>query len=200
MLNTLRASNNASKIVLCPEFQKDVYWWYLFTHHFNGVSIMPENYWSDATFTSDASGTRAGGFYQGHYFHVSFPEHLLLLPIHVKEMLALIAAVKLWGDRWAGKKIIAHCDNMACVLLINSNRSRDPWMQACIRELWYIACGFSLEIRAKHIQSSVNTIADHLSRWHLSPNHQSEFQRLTKDFNIVEHRVNTDIFSFSHDW
>lgn len=200
MLNEMRAAESESVIYLSYEFIQDVKWWCYFMEDFNGVSIMPENYWSEEMFSSDACDSAAGGYYDGSYFHVLFPARVLSLPIHVKEMFAMLTAVKLWGSQWAGKKIVSRCDNMACVQLINSGRSRDYWMQACIRELWYLASKFSFEIRAVHIAGSTNTLADHLSRWYTDSSHQARFNELTHNVPTKEFCVSPTVFNFTHVW
>ncbi len=172
MLNVLPAAGtvppDTPAITLSHEFKSDVRWWYVFMGAFNGVSIIAELSWSSDTFSSDACERGCGAFHSGKYFHAPFPPHTHDLPIHIKEMVAILLAVKLWGFFWGGKRIIYECDNMVSVYLINTSRSRDPWMQACIRELWYLAAMYSFELKATHIQGVNNRLADHLSRWDLS--------------------------------
>lgn len=200
MLNTLR-NMSSGDIIIDTEFRKDLFWWRSFLEEFNGVSIMQELSWSqpDGVFASDACLQGAGGFFQGQFFHVDFPPELRHLHINALEMLAIIVCCKLWGASWGGRRIQVNCDNMCCVILINSSRSREAFLQACIRELWFICSKFSFELRASHISGVDNRIPDHLSRWS-SAWHRSEFFNNTRDYHLSEKTVSTDMFNFTHPW
>ncbi len=204
MLNELRDASvshpDTPCIILSTDFKKDVRWWHYLMDHFNGVSLMANMFWTDCHFMSDACLHGLGGYYAGQYFHATFPPMFSNLPIHAKEMLAILVCVKLWGSTWGRQRIVCQCDNMACVLLINTSISRDNFMQNCIRELWYFATLYSFEIRAVHIASQDNRLADHLSRWSLSAHHAKQFHRLTADVNITEVKVDTTYFHFVNGW
>ena len=55
------------------------------------------------------------------------------------------------------------------LLHINSGRMQDPILAACLRELWFLAASYEFELRAVHLSSAANRLADLLSRWHLNP-------------------------------
>ncbi len=201
MLNSLR-SMQSTTFEIDSEFRKDLFWWETFLEDFNGVSIMRELEWSpeDTVFSSDACPYGAGGFSAGNFFHATFPPRLQHLHINALEILAVTVCCKLWGANWGGQRLRCLCDNMCTVLLINTSRSRDPFLQACIRELWFLASKYSFELRATHISGVDNRIADHLSRWSLNESHREEFHRLTHAYHLREHQVPPDLFNFSHDW
>ena len=201
MLNSLRSMQDTT-FIIDMEFRKDLHWWQTFMEDFNGVSIMRELDWRhpDTVFSSDACPFGAGGFAAGQFFHTAFPPSCQQLHINALEMLALLVCIKLWGANWGGQRIRCLCDNMCSVLLINTSRSRDPFLQACVRELWFLASKYSFELRATHISGVDNRIPDHLSRWTLNDFHQREFCRLTTDYQLVEHSVSPDLFNFTHSW
>lgn len=203
MLNTLRSMNQSQRSYqLDSEFRRDLFWWETFLDTFNGVSIMQELHWSqpDDIFASDACLSGAGGFSDGRYFRVQFPTHLQHLHINALEMLVIIICCKLWEATWGGKRIRCPCDNMSSVMIINTSRSRDPFLQTCIRELWFLASTFSVELRAVHISGLDNRIPDHLSRWCADPRHQTEFVKLTQDYTLIEESVSLNMFNFTHPW
>ena len=58
-----------------------------------------------------------------------------------------------------------------------------PAMQFCLREICFLTARHDIDLRAKDIfQGLENSIADLLSRWHLSPSHQQHFAELAADF------------------
>lgn len=57
------------------------------------------------------------------------------------------------------------CDNEAAVTGVNSDSSKDPFMQRCLRELWFTAAVHDCKLTARHIPGAHNVLADALSRW-----------------------------------
>ena len=52
------------------------------------------------------------------------------------------------------------------------------------------------ELRAEHIPGRDNTIADHLSRWHLAPSHEAHFISLTADLATTRLDCPPELFNF----
>ena len=50
--------------------------------------------------------------------------------------------------------------------VVNSGSLKGPFMQHCLRELWFTAAVYDCELTALHIQGVHNILADTLSRWH----------------------------------
>ena len=46
----------------------------------------------------------------------------------------------------------------------NTGKTRDPFLNFCIRQLWFICAQFNVDLHVKHIQGSLNVDADALSR------------------------------------
>lgn len=84
-------------------------------------------------------------------------------------MLAITVSVKLWSDELHGQRILIRTDNQNTELAINTGRSHVPFVQSCLRELWFFASLFDFELRALHIPGQENTITDSLSRWDAAP-------------------------------
>ena len=91
------------------------------------------------------------------------------LSISSLEMLAVIVSFKLWSVELRGQRILVRTDNQNTELAINTGRSRVPFVQSCLHELWFYASLFDFEIRALYIPDHQNTIADSLSRWDTDP-------------------------------
>ena len=185
---------------------KDVEWWEIFLPCYNGISMMTIEEWSepDAVFASDACLIGCGAWFSGLglFFHSQFPKFILDMYLHINalELLSIIVATKVWGRHWAGKRIVVQCDNEASVSVINTGRSRDPFLQACLRELVLIAARHQFEIRAIHIPGITNRIPDELSRWSLGPKHEERFWSLAPKGQAKEVFVYEGLFHFSHIW
>ena len=61
--------------------------------------------------------------------------------------------------------------------------TKNEFLQACLREIYYIAAIYEFQLKAKFIPGVENRISDYLSRWKISKN----FQRLF--FDIVKMRI-----------
>ena len=60
-------------------------------------------------------------------------------------MLAVILSLKLWSEELRGKRILVRSDNQSNEPAINTGRSRVPFVQSCLRELWFYASRFDFE-------------------------------------------------------
>ncbi|XP_078578182.1 uncharacterized protein LOC144877805 [Branchiostoma floridae x Branchiostoma japonicum] len=195
MLETLRSlRRNNHRFRISRDLRLDLAWWDRFLHVFNGVSLIAPTLDTapDEVVATDACSTGCGGYSDGRYFHVQFPDSLVVRHadrIHVLEMLTIVVAARLWGPSWSNLRIRVLCDNAACVHVLNSGRSRDKDLLACARELWFLAACHTFDLKASHISGCENRIADHLSRWHLSPSHAEQFRLLTAHVDTVETAV-----------
>lgn len=56
------------------------------------------------------------------------------------------------------------------------------------------------EVKAVWLDTKSNRIADHLSRWDLNEVHSSQFFELTSSYNLVEYKVDDNLFDFINNW
>ncbi len=182
--------------------KKDLMWWYKFLPGYNGVSKMAIEEWSqpDEIFAMDACLEGCGGWNSNRqFFHTPFPVDILQKGLHINalELLTIIVAYKICGHQWAGKCLLVKCDNEASVTVMNSGKSKDYFMQACLRELAFVCATHKVEIKGIHIPGVSNRVPDILSRWNLDPRYQNEFNQL-----VVSERtfVFEGFFKFTHDW
>jgi len=192
LLNSLReatASNTPFCIHISREFKQDLYFWLNLMQDFNGVSIMSELVWSEAetVFSCDSSLFGSGGinFINGTYFHFNYQKPFSDYPIHLLEMLTLIACCKIWGKYFKGSNILCRSDNLCTVIAVNDGKSKDTLMQACIRELFYVCTLYSFDIKVNYIASKDNTLADLLSRFPRLEAQQN-FASLTKNMQLEQ--------------
>ena len=194
--------HNNHKVRLNSEFRKDIRWWLSFVSVYNGVSMIKTSEWSsvDVVFSADACLTGCGAVCVPEYFHKEFPEFVLRQGssiVHL-ECLTLVVAIKTWCTRWKGLRISIFCDNEAVCSVINSGKARDPYLQSCMREIMFCACMYEFEIRAVHLSSSENRLADCLSRWHLDDNYRMSFLKAVTDYRDID--IDDSLFMLSCTW
>ena len=139
---------------------------------------------------------------QDQYFHSQFPDIIAALELNINslELLAIVVSVKLWGARWKGKRIRILCDNMTSVCVLNSGAAKDSFLQACLREICYLAAIHEFEIRARHLAGVENRVADLCSRLHLSDSYKRLFHESNKTWQLQPQTVPTKFFEFCHPW
>ena len=205
ILNWLRLIQDKKSAQLIPAFvKKDLVWWKKFLPTFNGVSMMLLEEWSkpDELFACDACPSGCGGISRDEYFHEEFPSSIAQLKMHINalELLTLVVALKVWGSRLRGKRVLMFCDNMSSVNLINKGLSRDDFHQSCLREICFTAAVNNFAIKAQHTRGEDNRLADILSRWHLHANSEQVFKDLVKGKKLSRVSVDSSLFSFSNPW
>jgi hypothetical protein len=169
---------------------------------YNGVSVIPEVDWSspDGVFASDACLTGGGAMWEDQFCHFTFPGKFLGWHINALELLTVVVVTKLWGTNWKGLRILIYCDNEASVTVINSGKSKDREMLACLRELAYVTATNEFQVRAIHIKGVENRVPDSLSRWEDSKSGEREFWDLVRGRSVTEVKVRTDLFLLNDNW
>lgn len=207
ILNWLRDcySLGGNKFSIPEEVRRDLFWWHTFLPLYNGISLIDYGEWwqADSVFTSDACLTGCGGFCGNLYFHSEFPSFVVEQSLHISalELLTVVVSLKLWGVHLKGKKVLINCDNLASCIVINSGKSRCPFMQKCLREICFLAAVNEFQVKAQHLEGVSNRLADSLSRWHLGESFQESFREMTRNvFNLEEISIEDETFRFSHNW
>ena len=73
-------------------------------------------------------------------------------------------------------------------------------MQACLREVCFLAAVYEFEIRAVHIKGEYNRLPDSLSCWESGYQIRNTFCERTKDLKMTEVSFSEELFSFIHSW
>jgi hypothetical protein len=154
--------------------REDVAWWHDFLESFNGKSVLYDLEWSEAPLIelfTDACDDGFGAVFGDRWFAGAWtPEQRAASIVATDrsmpffELYALVAAAKVWGPLWTGKKITFRCDCMPVVDAITKGNSPKPQMMNLIRQLASIACDNRFDFRCHHIAGVDNTAADILSR------------------------------------
>jgi hypothetical protein len=188
MLNFLRSMPKKGKTRISADFTDDIKWWLRYLPRFNGISLISYETWSqpDQLIASDACLVGCGATCGKEFFHSEFPSFIVAECLHINalELLSLVVAIRLWAGNLKGKMLTVLCDNEATVWVINTGKTRDTFMQRCLRELCYISATNDIQLFAKHIPGVDNRIPDMLSRWTVSDALKENFiHNELKNFN-----------------
>ena len=112
----------------------------------------------------DATLQAVGGVWGKRAYSEILPAELIGLSITLLEMYNILIALCVWGMDWKDKCILIRCDNESAVVVCMTGKTRDPFLNFCLREIWFITAKFNIELRVTHIRGRESGIADALSR------------------------------------
>ena len=185
-------------------FLRDVAWWGKFMDTYNGVSIISQARWSDpdVIFTTDACLTGCGGHTHNSFFHSRFPAFIAGLNLHINalELLTVDVELRLWGSQLHGLKVCIFCDKETSVCVLNSGRTHDPFLVACLWEMAFLAAHHEFKLRSQHLSTTDNRIADLLSRWDKNKSCENEFFAASGLLPENEVVVPEEYFKFINNW
>ena len=167
MLENLREAPRRGSETLSLGFKRDLRFFQRMLPEFNGVKIIvKQDVECQEALELDACLTGCGAFEGRQYYSVPFPDEVKGAghTIAHLETLNIVVAVKCWAARWAGKRVGIKCDNMNACLAIRSGRSRDQYLQSCVRELFVYTAAHDIELRVEHCPGVRMIRADALSR------------------------------------
>ena len=177
MLDVLRAAGNQPKIKLTDEFKRDLNWFDQFLLLYNGVSIYGHKPTTEIL-ELDACFTGLGGRWQNIVYHLPIDRGYANLGIVQLEMINILVALHTFGSTWKGKRILVKCDNDAVVHVLNTGRTKDPYLGACARNVWFESALFDVDLQYIHVMGKDNRAADLLSRWQNTCHNHIELQTL----------------------
>ena len=166
MIDLLRPSRRPHHYIrLNCQFRADLQRWERFASCWNGIALFPPPLQVQYDVTSDASGQwGCGAWSQDSWFQFQWPEESKHHHIAFKELVAVLLACAVWGDKWRGARVKCHCDNQAAVQVITTRSCRDSSLMHLVRCLFVFEAHFRFEVVAMHIPGACNTLADDLSR------------------------------------
>ena len=153
---------------------QDLLVWKQFLHHHNGTSMILSSEWlnnESLEFFTDASGAIGFGIYfQKNWIAQTWPNDMITSRRNITflELYPIALAVYIWGPILANKRIIFHCDNLAVVNILSRQTSKDKDCMILVRYLVLTCLKFNILLKASHLFSSENYIADFLSRQKLN--------------------------------
>ena len=118
-----------------------------------------------AVLTSDASGNWGCGAYsETNWFMLPWSGLIANYHITMKELIPIVVAGAIWGPLWRNTTVLAQCDNIAVVNIVNHGSSKNQDAMHLARCLPFITAKFDFHIVATHVKGVHNVQADALSR------------------------------------
>jgi hypothetical protein len=189
MLCTLRTVDDAkdgphAKIELDSEFHADVRWWITFLESWNGISVIPSEYWSSSAHEqrdgdaselelfTDACQTGFGAVCGKQYTRDFWSDATLSeakrdtsLSMPYLELLAIAVAVATWAPQLGGRKITIRSDCKPAVQALQDFTCHNQQLLRLVRIVLLITAKHQLALRVRHIGGKLNAQADALSRF-----------------------------------
>ena len=97
----------------------------------------------------------------------------------------LIALKTLVPQSMRNVEVRVTTDNIATMHVLNTGKTRDPFMAACARELWLMAALQELRIILDHAPGESLVLADALSRRHMSPEYERTVSEYVYHLNLI---------------
>ena len=180
ILECMREAPTRGTESLSLGFKRDLNFFVTIWPEYNGLRILEKHdVRCPGVLELDACLTGCGAFVGSHFYSEPFPEDLQRqghIIAHL-ELLNVVVVTKVWAGLWAGQRIQVNCDNTTACLAIQSGRSRDSYIQRCIRELFIVCTIHDIELRAVHKPGEQLQRADALSRAPYSSSHRLRVER-----------------------
>ena len=161
MLALLRSGHAKQKIYLTPDFKRDLRWFGKFLPLCNGVSLYVHR---PIDFTLELDACLAGGTWSKFVYLLPIQRGFMNWSIVHLEMVNILLAVRLFQTQWSGRRVLITCHNEAVVTVLRSGKTRDPYLGACARNIWFVSALADIDIHYAYIRGLENGVADLLSR------------------------------------
>ena len=145
--------------------------------------------------------TGCGAFAGNEFYAEVFPEMVIKgeHTIAHLELLNVVVALKVWALEWSKKRVRVSCDNTNACRAIQSGRSRNDFMQKCVRELFLWCARYDVELVAVHCPGVKLVRVDALSRVHT----HERFRVLVENDEVLKRsrrvRVREELFELRND-
>ena len=169
MLANLREMPKQGTESLSLGFKSDLRFFLDFLPAYNGIRIIDKTpVPCQDKLVLDACLTGCGAYTGEEYYAEEFPRDILQAEHSIAhlELLNVVVALKTWAHQWRGHTVQVSCDNMNACLAVQSSRSKDPYIQHCIRELFVWRVSYDVDLCIVHCPGRKMTRADALSRMH----------------------------------
>ena len=181
ILNFLRSVPDTGFVSIPSEVREDLDFFCSLMPKYNGISIIDKSLVdSDEQVELDSCLSGCGGLCGQSYYSCEFPGSVLAVGHQIAhlDMLNVVVALRLWAPIWSGKKMQVFCDNMNTVTALQTGRTRDLYMQSCVRTIFLITVKFDVELLICHCPGVELVAADSLSRVHTSERFQVILEKL----------------------
>ena len=197
MLQNLREMPKRGSESLSLGFKKDLAFFLELLPKYNGVRLLLKKpIEGQEQLELDACLTGCGAVTGKEYYMEEFPSEVKdrQHTIAHLELLNVVVAVKVWADTWQHRSIKVSCDNINACLALQTGRSRDSFMQDCIREIFMVCSRSDIQLAAEHKPGVLMERADALSRAHKSERAREWIARDTVLNGAKRVRVEDNVF------
>ena len=180
ILQNLRETPKRGTETLSWGFKKDIAFFLALLPHFNGIKIIQKQDISyQESLELDACLTGCGACTDSWYYARRFPDRILAAEHSIAhlELLNIVVAVKVWRWQWAGHRVRVWSDNANACIAVQTGRSRDDFMQECVRELFLYTAAHDIELHVLHRPGVELQRADALSRAHTDQRYRDWIER-----------------------
>ena len=167
MLTNLREAPKKGTESLSLGFKSDLRFFADLLPAYNGIRIVDKAAFPcQDRLELDACLSGCGAYTGDSYYAELFPDSVVRAEHTIAhlELLNIVVAVKVWGEQWRGHTVEVKCDNMNACLAVQTGRSKDSYIQHCVRELFVLGVSYDVELRVVHCPGKHMVRADALSR------------------------------------
>ena len=168
ILSLFRSNTHKSRIHLTSDFFRDIQWFLKFLPAFNGVTFFRKSPIPKLeSLHLDACLSGLGAIWNHRVYStpiIPIPDFTLTI-VHL-EMWNIVIALRMWGHLWRHSSIEILCDNLAVVQVMNTHKTRDPFLSICDRNVWLLVAANDISLQVHHVRGKDNAEADLLSRLH----------------------------------
>jgi hypothetical protein len=157
-------------------FRLDIQWWMDTLPITNSRPLRIREWSPHDSPVMDASPTGFGAYFNGAWLYGVWPQETLQAAFREStvstgflELLIIAITAATWGRLWTGHRVLVWTDNTSAEAAINNRCTPDKHMQPIIRAIGLLASQHGFDVRADHIDTKLNTIADPLSRSQTNP-------------------------------
>ena len=169
MLQCLREAPKRGSETLSWGFKRDLAFFLALLPRFNGIKIIAkEDICYQDSLELDACLTGCGACTDTSYYTRQFPQSLIDRGHSIAhlELLNIVVALKVWCHQWAGHRVKVWSDNTNACAAVTTGRSRDLFVQDCVREIFLFTAAHDIELHVSHRPGVQLIRADALSRAH----------------------------------
>ena len=147
---------------MLAEHREDLEWWCSSMQRWNGRAVLPQPV--QAQLVTDASHVGWGAHLQHHTTQGFWDSHMSNKHSNVREMVAVLLAMKAFRPFIAHKSVQVLSDNITTVAYINHMGGPIKELTNIAKQIWLQAFQYQTTITAKHLSGVLNVQADDLSR------------------------------------
>ena len=158
MYDALCGINTASHMIhILDDMRSDLFVWHKFLLQYNGRTLfLPQEVElaHDLDIHSDASFAYGVAVCGKRWFRVAYPPSWARLHITFLELFPIFLSMFIFQDAFANRRLRFHCDNMAVVMILNTQSSRNKNVMSLVRAMVLQSLKINVKISAAHVRGS----------------------------------------------